>query len=63
MSPTHLVRLIRLEEANKLLQTTFLSVKEIMVAVGFADPSHFVRDYKAQYGKTPLETRASGWKT
>jgi AraC family transcriptional regulator len=57
MTPTHYVKLLRLHEARKLLETTFLSVKEVMAAVGFSDLSHFVRDYKAQYGVTPSQSR------
>jgi transcriptional regulator GlxA family with amidase domain len=57
MTPTHYVKVLRLEEARKLLETTLLSVKEVMAAVGFSDLSHFVRDYKAQYGVTPSQSR------
>jgi transcriptional regulator GlxA family with amidase domain len=52
-----------LQKSKELLETTFLSVKEIMVAVGFADLSHFVRDYKQQFGETPSQTRASAQRT
>jgi AraC-like DNA-binding protein len=57
MTPTHYVKVLRLQEAKKLLENTLLSVKEVMAAVGFSDLSHFVRDYKAQYGVTPSQSR------
>jgi AraC-like DNA-binding protein len=59
IAPTHYVRVLRLRKAKNLLETTFLSVKEIMAMVGFADLSHFVRDYKQEFGETPSQTRAS----
>jgi transcriptional regulator GlxA family with amidase domain len=58
-SVTHYVRLLRLRRAKELLETSFLSVKEVMSAVGFNDFSHFVREYKATFGRTPSETRRS----
>jgi transcriptional regulator GlxA family with amidase domain len=59
VAPAHYVRALRLRHARDLLETTFLSVKEIMAAVGFSDVSHFVRAYKSQFGETPSQTRAS----
>ncbi|MCU1310849.1 MAG: cdhR 1 [Candidatus Angelobacter sp.] len=61
IAPTHYVRVLRLRKAKDLLESTFLSVKEIMAVVGFADLSHFVRDYKQEFGETPSQTRASKW--
>jgi transcriptional regulator GlxA family with amidase domain len=63
MPPAHFVKLVRLQKAKELLTTTFLSVKEVMVAVGFADGSHFFRDYKKRFGETPSQTRASARRT
>src|SRR4051794_25109204 len=60
ISPTQFVKNLRLQHANELLRTTLLSVKEIMVAVGFTDLSHFVRDYKVRYGERPSQSRAAG---
>lgn len=51
------VRLARLEAAKELLETTFLSVKEIGGLAGFVDNSHFVRYFKKRYGATPSEHR------
>jgi len=59
MAPKHYVKVLRLQKAKELLETTFLSVKEVMAAVGFSDLSHFVRAYKAQHGVRPSQTRAA----
>ncbi|HEX8144039.1 MAG TPA: AraC family transcriptional regulator [Pyrinomonadaceae bacterium] len=49
---------LRLEEAKRLLENTFLSGKEIMNRIGIMDESHFVRDFKQSYGMTPAQYRA-----
>lgn len=48
----------RMEEARRLLESTFLSGKEIMNRIGLKDESHFVRDFKQSYGMTPAQYRA-----
>jgi AraC-like DNA-binding protein len=45
--------------AKILLETTFLSVKQIMTEVGLSDESHFVRDFKSAYGESPTKFRHS----
>ena len=52
-------RSLRIGKAKYLLETTFLSVKEISAAIGYAEPSHFVRDFKGLTGFTPSQWR---WK-
>ena len=42
-----------MEKAKYLLETSFLSVKEITHRVGLNDESHFVRDFKIAYGLSP----------
>ncbi len=42
-----------MEEAQLLLSTTFLSIKEIMNRVGIADNSHFAHEFKKFVGLTP----------
>jgi len=54
---TQYVKSQRLECARHLVETTFLSIKQIGDAAGFADCSHFVRDFKRTYGETPTEHR------
>ena len=56
--PARYLRTLRMEDAAMLLSSTFLSVKEIMVRVGFSDESHFVRDFKRLHGLTPTKYRS-----
>jgi transcriptional regulator GlxA family with amidase domain len=73
LTPSHLCRLfktetgdtpakyfkqLKLRKAKQLLETTLLSVKEIMSDVGMYDESHFVRDFKFAYGLPPAKYRA-----
>ena len=57
LSPIHYLRSLRMVKAGNLLETSFLSVKEIAHAVGINDESHFVRDFKIIYGVTPTRYR------
>jgi AraC family transcriptional regulator, arabinose operon regulatory protein len=56
--PARYLRDLRLRRARASLQRTFLSVKEIMVQVGFSDPSHFSRAFKLRYGVSPRDFRS-----
>ena len=47
-----------MERAKNLLESSFLSVKEIAYQVGLNDESHFVRDFKSTYGFTPALYRS-----
>lgn len=58
MTPIQYQKKLRLLEARRLLESTFLNVQEIMVRVGLSDDSHFVRDFKKLYGLTPAQYRA-----
>ena len=40
-----------------MLETTRLSVKQVMAGVGLSDESHFVRDFKKTCGLTPARYR------
>ena len=53
MPPIRYLRLLRMERAKNLLESSFLSVKEIAFQVGLNDESHFVRDFKSTYGFSP----------
>lgn len=57
LPPGRYLRDLRMKVAATLLQETFMSVKEIMVRVGFRDNSHFVRDFKRINGMTPTQYR------
>jgi len=47
-----------MERAKDLLESSFLSVKEIAYQVGLNDESHFVRDFKSTYGFSPALYRS-----
>jgi transcriptional regulator GlxA family with amidase domain len=47
----------RLERAELLLRTTFLSIKEVRSEAGVSSMSHFVEYFKKRYGVTPSEYR------
>ncbi|HEY0100668.1 MAG TPA: helix-turn-helix transcriptional regulator [Pyrinomonadaceae bacterium] len=56
-SPAKYLKALRLERARELLETTFLSVKEIRALVGVNDESHFARDFRNAYGLTAQQYR------
>lgn len=49
------LRDLRLAQAKELLETAFLSVKQVATKVGINDVSHFVRNFKEAYGVTPFQ--------
>jgi len=55
--PARYLRLLRMQRARELLETTHLSVKQVMAGVGVSDESHFVRDFKKTCGLTPARYR------
>ena len=57
MSFSRHYRRIRLERARELLAHSALRLSEIALACGFANASHFSRDYKAMFGATPGAAR------
>jgi transcriptional regulator GlxA family with amidase domain len=57
-SPARYRRLLRNEKARVLLQTSFLSVKQVRANLGIDDRSHFEREFKKLYGLTPAQYRA-----
>jgi AraC family transcriptional regulator len=57
MSPTHYLKHLRMQEAKRLAENTFLNVKQIMNKLGMRDESHFVRDFKRIHGVTPSQYR------
>lgn len=54
---TQYLRERRLERAEFLLRTTFLSIKEVLSESGLAPMSHFVQYFKQRYGFTPTAYR------
>ena len=55
--PARYLRSLRMSRARELLETTNLSVKQVMAGVGLTDESHFVRDFKKTCGLTPARYR------
>ncbi len=58
-TPSQYLKSIRMREAQTLLLTTFLSVKEIMNRVGIADESYFGHEFRKTYGLAPSKYRSS----
>ncbi|MBA3914883.1 MAG: helix-turn-helix transcriptional regulator [Acidobacteriales bacterium] len=63
VSANRYVKRQRLLQARELLEATFLSVKEVVYLVGLRDYSHGVRDYKAEFGETPSQSRVRAWRS
>jgi AraC-like DNA-binding protein len=53
MSPVQLRTRLRLERGRNLVETTFLSVKEIASQVGMSNESQFIRYFKKAFGAPP----------
>jgi len=56
--PGQYLIMLRMQEAGRLFRSTFLSVKQVMARVGYADKGLFARHFKRTYGVTPLRYRA-----
>ena len=59
LSPTELLRQMRLQRAAALLSSTTKTVAEIAFEVGFNTPGYFSKCFKEQYGKQPTDLRAN----
>ena len=57
VAPGRHLRDLRLQHARRLLETTLASVRDVMTAAGFRDPSHFSRDFAARFGVSPRQWR------
>jgi len=55
--PAQYLKDVRLLRAEKMLRTTFLSIKQILKQVGITSNAHFVRDFRRKYGMTPTTYR------
>ena len=53
------VRKVRLEEAQKLLKDTSISISEISYKCGIASPQNFTKYFTSEFGCTPSEYRKS----
>jgi len=61
-SPERFLTGVRLEKAKHLLETEFLTVKEVMTRVGISDASYFSRRFKEANGVTPGKCRRGSQK-
>lgn len=57
VSPMHYLKRVRLAAAKAALRTTDRPLKQVAASVGFNDLSHFVRNYRDEYGHSPSEDR------
>ena len=56
-STTDYIKLVRLQNANRLLNNTNLSIGEIALKVGFKEHAYFTKCYHEQFGSTPRNSR------
>jgi transcriptional regulator GlxA family with amidase domain len=57
VSPAKYLDNLMLREAEHLIKTTALSVKDIFGIVGVTDRSHFIRKFRQVYGLSPSRYR------
>ncbi len=57
LTPRQYLKRVRMQEAQILLRTTFLSVKQIMNHVGINDDSYFSREFRRTFGIAPGKYR------
>lgn len=57
-APSQYVAQKKLDEAQYLLKQTDMSVTEVSEALGYCNPSHFIRVHKKHTGTTPKKARA-----
>jgi AraC family transcriptional regulator of arabinose operon len=55
--PAQYLKEFRLRKAEKMLRTTFLTVKQVLKQVGLGSNAHFVHDFRKLYGMTPTAYR------
>ncbi|CAM5423102.1 AraC family transcriptional regulator [Streptomyces tanashiensis] len=56
-TPAALLREARTREAQRLLVSTELSIRQIAARVGFADPAYFCRFFRRETGRSPGDFR------
>jgi transcriptional regulator GlxA family with amidase domain len=57
LTPQKFLRKLRLRLASRALMYTDESLSKIALQCGFADQSHFSREFRRQFGRTPREYR------
>ena len=54
-TPTDFIRLVRLQEAARLIQEGKYRINEICFLIGINSPSYFIKLFQNQYGMTPKD--------
>src|SRR5678816_3388448 len=57
-TPAQYVKSLRMSRAKKLVETTFLNIKQIMCSIGVHDKRHFAKDFERSYRLNPTQYRA-----
>ena len=57
LTPQKFLRKLRLRIASRAMMYTDASLSEIALKCGFADQSHFSREFRRQFERTPREYR------
>ena len=57
-SPVEIIRITRLQQADRLLKQGRMNVSEVSYRVGFSSPSYFSKCYKEQFGHVPTASNA-----
>jgi AraC-like DNA-binding protein len=57
LTPQKYLRKLRLRIASRALIYTNEALSEVALNCGFADQSHFTREFRRQFGRTPREYR------
>jgi AraC-like DNA-binding protein len=57
LTPQRYLRKLRLRIASRALIYTDESLSELALSCGFADQSHFTREFRRQFGRTPRDYR------
>lgn len=58
-SPGELLLAVKMREARRLLETGELQVQQVAHRVGYDDPAHFSRRFKAYFGVSPVAATGS----
>lgn len=56
-SPSDLIKNLRMEKAAELLETSELSIQDVIMEVGIASRSYFYKEFSRKYGMTPKDFR------
>lgn len=59
VSPSDFFKTLRLKRGHWLLTHTVQPISQVAYECGFADHSHFTREYRRAYAVTPLQARAA----